>query len=358
MRTSAQHIVLVYADWQWLGGSRLMGRLFVTPARGKEVFSFEYDTQWLKDGLAQTLDPALQFYRGQQYLTPEIPNFGLFLDSSPDRWGRTLMKRREAIEARAAGRPEKVLRESDFLLGVYDLHRMGGLRFRTEADGPFRDDNAAYATPPYASLRELENASRSLEKEGAERQKDYREWLRLLIAPGGSLGGARPKAGVVDPEGSLWIAKFPALRDDYDVGAWEYVVHRLARESGIDSSEAHLEKFGSPYHTFLTKRFDRTPTGERIHFASAMTLLGKTDGEGAEGASYLDLAEILQRQGARARDDQEQLWRRIVFSVCVSNTDDHLRNHGFILDPEGWLLSPAYDMNPVPYAEGLVLNIS
>jgi serine/threonine-protein kinase HipA len=293
--------------------------------------------------------------RGPQYVADGRENFGVFLDSAPDRWGRVLMQRREALLAREGKRAERRLTELDYLLGVYDGHRMGGLRYRIDK-GAFLDDNAELASPPLTSLRDLEHASLELEREGADRDPRYGAWLRMLIAPGRSLGGARPKASVVDPKGHLWLAKFPSVGDQDDVGGWEGVVHALASRAGVDTAEAKHQKFGSRHHTFLTKRFDRTEGGGRIHFASAMTLLARRDGQ--EGASYLDLAELLGRQGTKPARDLEQLWRRIVFFVCVSNVDDHLRNHGFLLSRDGWSLAPAYDMNPNPQGEGLVLNIS
>ena len=359
MRANLQRCLEVWADWAELGGPLFLGTLCATPARSKEIFSFEYDRDWLRNGPAQTLDPALAFYQGPQYAADGKENFGLFLDSSPDRWGRRLMQRREAQTAREEKREPRPLRESDYLLGVYDGHRMGGLRFRTTPDGPFLDDNTALASPPWTSLRELENASLQLECDDSEKDPHYSAWLRLLIAPGGSLGGARPKAGVVDPQGHLWIAKFPSPTDETDVGAWECVVHRLALAAGVTVAPGRAQRFSSRHHTFLAKRFDRTSGGRRHHFASAMTLLGRSDGDdAASGASYLEIAEFLMQHGAQAKEDLAQLWRRIAFSICVSNVDDHLRNHGFLLRPEGWTLSPAYDMNPVATADGLKLNIS
>ncbi len=181
----------------------------------------------------------------------------------------------------------------------------------------------------------------------------------MLIAPGGSLGGARPKASVTDERGWLWIAKFPSRGDSEDVGAWEAVVHALAGRAGVVIPEVQVLRFGSMHHTFLSRRFDRANAGERLHFASAMTLLERSDGDdGDAGVSYLELADLLIRLGAHPSSDLEQLWRRIAFSVCVSNTDDHLRNHGFMLTQAGWALAPAYDLNPDPYGDGLKLNIS
>lgn len=348
----------VLADWAELGGPRLMGALRVQVVRGKEVLSFEFATEWLKSGAARVLDPSLRLVAGRQYPPAGFSNFGAFADASPDRWGRVLLQRREAQRAKEGGRKPRTLAESDFLLGVFDGHRLGALRFR-EPGGPFLDDDVAFASPPWTSLRELERASRALERDDAEADPSYAKWLRLLVAPGRSLGGARPKASVVDDAGKLWIAKFPSERDTRDVGAWEAVAHRLAHRAGIEVPESRLEQFGRRHRTFLSRRFDRTDQGARRHFASAMTLLQRRDGE--EGASYLELVSEIIRQGREVNASLEQLWRRVAFSVCSSNADDHLRNHGFLLQGDargGWRLAPAYDLNPVPGATGLSLNIT
>lgn len=248
--------------------------------------------------------------------------------------------------------------ESDYLLGVFDRYRMGGLRFKLATDGPFLDNNDAMAAPPMAALRTLEEASLQLENENAVDSPQFAEWLSLLMSPGSSLGGARPKASVVDPKGELWIAKFPSRKDDRDIGAWEMVVNKLAVQSGLRVAEGKAHRFTQDHHTFLTKRFDRRGE-DRIHFASAMTLLGYNDGADAmTGVSYLHIAEFIMRHGATPDADLEELWRRIVFNICVSNSDDHLRNHGFLLTPRGWVLSPAFDVNPIPLSRGLSLNIS
>ncbi len=358
MNKTQQHIE-VHAHWIGLSQPTLVGVLHATPSRGKEMFSFEYNHEWLKHNQAHALDPSLQLFQGPQYAPQGQENFGIFLDSSPDRWGRFLMNRREAQLARFDGRKEKKLLESDYLLGVYDEHRMGALRFRTDPQGPFLDNNKAYASPPWASLRELEHASLELEKENAEKNPSYSKWLQMLIAPGGSLGGARPKASVVDKKKHLWIAKFPSGNDEYDIGAWEMIVYNLAERAKLNIPKAMLQKFNNRHHTFISKRFDRTNNDERIHFASAMTLLKHSDGDDASnGASYLELAEFIMQQGAQPEQDLAQLWRRIVFFICVSNVDDHLRNHGFILQNNGWVLSPAFDINPVASGNGLKLNIS
>lgn len=359
MNKPIQRDIEVHAHWVGLLKPTLIGVLHVTPSRGKEIFSFEYSKEWLMRPQMQALDPSLQLFQGTHYAPNTQENFGVFLDSSPDRWGRFLMKRREAQLAREENREERKLFESDFLLGVYDEHRMGALRFRTDPQGPFLDNNINRASPPWTSLRELEHASLELEKNDAERNPSYSKWLQMLISPGGSLGGARPKASVLDEHKHLWIAKFPSGNDEDDIGAWEMVIYKLARRAQIIIADSKIEKFSKQHHTFISKRFDRTSSGERIHFSSAMTLLQHTDGDDAStGASYLELAEFIIRQGTHVTEDLEQLWRRIVFSICVSNVDDHLRNHGFILEQNGWRLSPAFDMNPVASGEGLKLNIS
>lgn len=267
------------------------------------------------------------------------------------------MQRREAAIAKQEDRAAKKLLESDFLLGVNDGYRMGALRFKLDDNGTFLNNNKEMAAPPWASLRELEQSSLKFEEDNTD-DPEYLKWITMLIAPGSSLGGARPKASVMDAQNNLWIAKFPSRNDDKDVAAWEMVTNQLAITAGLNVAEGKLLRFNNKYHTCLTKRFDRKTTGERIHFASAMTLLGHTDGEDSAGASYLELMEFISRHGAAVEKDLEELWRRIVFSICVKNTDDHLRNHGFLLTEKGWLLSPAYDINPNEYGKGLTLNIT
>lgn len=350
--------IYVYADWNTLNGPKLLGILNVSITRGKEVFYFEYDKDWLQSSSAQLLDPDLRFYTGPQFLSEGKSNFGLFLDSSPDRWGRLLMKRREAANARKDERSVNILYESDYLLGVFDGHRMGALRFKLDPEGEFLDNDKIHASPPWTKLRDLEYASSIIEDEGDFEDPEYLKCLRFLMVPGSSLGGARPKSSVVDPGNELWIAKFPSKMDQIDVGAWEMLVHELARRSDIRVPESRIEVFSGKFHTFLSKRFDRA-IGNRIHFASALTMLGYSDGTGfSEGASYLEIAEFLIQFGANVHENLEELWKRIVFNICVSNTDDHLRNHGFILTKKGWILSPAFDMNPENKASGLSINIS
>jgi serine/threonine-protein kinase HipA len=336
----------------------MMGALNATIIRGKEIFAFEYNAGFLESDAVFEIDPNLRLYKGPQYLREDERNFGIFLDSSPDRWGRALMDRREAMKARAEERSPRRLRESDYLLGVFDESRMGALRFKTDEEGPFLDHDTRHPTPPMTSLRELEHAVFELEQGVSMDDDEYLKRLSLLIAPGSSLGGARPKASVKSEKNHLWIAKFPSKNDETDIGAWEYLVQRLALRCNIDMAESRAEKYFSDQTTFVTKRFDRDDKGRRKHFFSAMTLLGYQDGADAQsGVSYLELLELILSRGSNVEYDLEQLWRRIVFSICISNTDDHLRNHGFLLKKHGLVLSPAYDINPNPKGYGLNLNI-
>lgn len=350
--------IVVYSHPSALQEPVLMGSLTATIVRGKEIFAFEYSSEFLESDSVFEIDPNLKLYKGAQYINEDERNFGIFLDSSPDRWGRVLMDRREAMKAQTEDRSRRRLMESDYLLGVHDKSRMGALRFKTDEEGPFLDNDPVYSTPPMTSLRELEHATFEFEQESSKDDKEYLKRLSLLIAPGSSLGGARPKASVMSDSGHLWIAKFPSKNDEVDIGAWEFLVYKLALKCGIKMAESKTETFYSDQTTFLTKRFDRDESGGRNHFFSAMTLLGYTDGADAGmGVSYLELLELLITRGSNVEDDTEQLWRRIVFNILVSNTDDHLRNHGFLLEKNGITLSPAYDINPNPKGYGLNLNI-
>lgn len=350
-----ERVIYVYENWS-AETPILMGKLYVSYVRGKEQFAFAYDNTWLTSESANFhLDPDLLLYNGRQYAPMDKVLFGVFADSCPDRWGRILMKRRETLQARKENRKPNVLGESDYLLGVFDETRMGALRFKTEESGMFLSADKELATPPWTTLRTLEAASLGFEMDESGLEE---KWLKQLLAPGSSLGGARPKATVQDEKGDLWIAKFPSKHDEVNSGAWEKVVHDLAKMCGLDVPDAKLETFSKSGSTFLVKRFDREGK-KRIHFASAMTLLGKTDGaSGSDGASYMDLVSFIRQNGAAPEHDLKELWKRIVFSMAVSNTDDHLRNHGFILTKNGWKLSPMYDVNPVPYGHNLSLNVS
>ena len=335
--------------------SELLGHLYIDVIRGSENSSFEYSDEWLKTHMkSHTLDPELGFFPGRQYST-EKNLFGVFSDASPDRWGRLLMERKERIQASQEGRKPRKLHLGDYLLGVYDETRMGGLRFKTSPEGEYLSNDEDMSVPPWTSLRSLEEASREFEK---DENTLTTKWLDQLIKPGSSLGGARPKATVIDNNGNLWIAKFPSKNDDQDIGTWEKIAQDLAELCDLDVKETKLEKFSKLGSTFLIKRFDREGS-KRVHFASSMTLLNKTDGASAsDGTSYLDIAAIIRAYGADPKKDLVELWKRIVFSMTITNTDDHLRNHAFIYTSKGWKLSPIYDVNPVPYGDELALNVN
>ncbi len=346
--------IYVYAHWQGMSEPKIIGVLAAHYAKGKKAFSFEYDKNWIKSEQQLLLDPDIQFYSGPQYPNNK-ENFGVFLDSMPDTWGRTLMKRRAAQDARRQDKKAPTLYEIDYLLGVYDQSRMGALRFKTDPNGPFLDNSESNPTPPWSSVRELQEAAKNFENDTDN--DEVRKWLAVLMAPGSSLGGARPKANILDKHENLWIAKFPSKNDTIDKGAWEFLAYRLAIHCGIEMAPSRIEKIVGNHHTFFTQRFDREE-GERIHFSSAMTMTGNNEDTIRDSpASYLDIAEFIQNYGANIDETLEQLWRRIVFNIAVSNTDDHLRNHGFTLTPKGWVLSPAYDINPSIDKDGLALNI-
>jgi serine/threonine-protein kinase HipA len=346
--------ILVYAHWFKMEEPKCIGILSAQQAKGKKAFSFEYDPAWIRSKEQMLLDPDITWYTGPQYPNGK-ENFGVFMDSMPDTWGRRLMRRRASQKAKEEGKPTPTLYDIDFLLGVADESRMGALRFKLDANGPFLDNNLLNPTPPMTSIRELQYAAEILESD--EDSDAVKKWLAILIAPGSSLGGARPKSNIKDENGELWIAKFPSKSDTYDKAAWEYLAYQLAIKAGIQMAESRIERISGRYHTFFTRRFDRH-NGERIHFASAMTMTGNNEDTIKENpVGYLDIAEFIQFNGAQNTIDLGQLWRRIVFNIAISNTDDHLRNHGFILTNDGWILSPAYDINPSIEKDGLALNI-
>ena len=343
--------VVVHLDSYELGPARAIGSLRLTGTRGRSAVSFTYGDAWLDRRDRFSVDPSLQLVGGTQYVVDGgLP--GAFADAAPDRWGRTLLERRETIMARREARRPRTLDEWDFLLGVNDRVRMGALRL-ADGDGEFLDAGPL-AVPPITRLRELESAARGVEMHRAH-DDDAMNWLSLLIAPGSSLGGARPKANFVAEDGRLWIAKFPSQADRHDVGAWEYILARLALRAGITMPDIHLLDLGGEYRTFAAQRFDRAGDA-RLLYVSGMTLVGTRDG-GA--SSYLDLALAIADHGAHDTIDAdlEQLFRRLVFNVVMSNRDDHLRNHGFLRTSDGWRLAPAFDLNPAPEKADHVLAI-
>lgn len=355
MKKNVEKVILVYADWFLFDTARLIGRLFVASLRGKIIYSFEYESEWIKSGIS--IDPELPLFSGIHYSSSNNL-FGIFKDSSPDRWGQLLMKRREVLLAKMEKTTPRSLYGIDFLMGVHDSHRMGALRFKETEDGEYLSNDHRLAAPPLTSLRDLEYAVDQYEKNVDELDEASLKWINQLIAPGSSLGGARPKADIIDTNGKQWIAKFPSLIDDMDVAAWEMLIHDLALQAKINVPNTRIKKFASPHHTYLSQRFDRTDDHKRIHYASAMTLLHRTDGDDADsGVSYLDIVALIKSLCEDVTANLEELFRRVLFSVCVSNTDDHLRNHGFLYTESGWILSPAFDINANETGTGLKLNI-
>ena len=337
----------VYADFDWLKGVELVGELGYESLRGSDSYSFKFADSWIKKYNAITLSEDLNNYPGIQYTQPNKDIFGSFADALPDRWGRTLLLRREQILAQEESRPVRRLSSFDFLTGIDDLSRMGGFRFKETLDGEFINADNSLRIPPLTDLRELIAASKEIEKSEDANTLPEKRWIAQLVQPGSSLGGARPKANVVDTDRSIYVAKFPSLKDDYDAGLWEHFCHILAKNAGINAAETKVLEINDKHHTLLSRRFDRTNEGKRIHFASAMTLLGLNDGDNATtGHGYIDIVDFIISGCTDVDVNLRELFRRVAFNICVGNSDDHFRNHGFLLTAKGWTLSPAYDMNP------------
>jgi serine/threonine-protein kinase HipA len=328
--------VLAFVDLE--GAPHLVGRLWARTRGNNESASFEYDKLWLENPVRFSLEPALQLGLGPYHTANDVPMFGALGDSAPDRWGRALMRRMERRRADRENRAPHTLFELDYLLLVDDETRAGALRFKAQENGPFLREYAGDRVPPLVALPKLLAATERVIDED-ETDED----LRLLIAPGSSLGGARPKASVREKNGQLAIAKFPRKDDDISTVLWEAAALNLAAKAGIDVADGRVEKVGKK-PVFIVQRFDRAGA-QRIPFLSAMSMLAAKDNE---TRSYMEIADSLRRYGAAPKEDLEALWRRIVFNILISNTDDHLRNHGFLYaGANGWRLSPAYDLNPV-----------
>ena len=337
----------VYADFDWLKEVELIGELGYESLRGADSYSFTFNNEWLRLHSNLFLSDDLNNYPGQQYTQPGKDIFGCFSDALPDRWGRTLLLRREQLVAAEEKRPILRLSSFDFLTGIDDFSRMGGFRFKEDLDGEFINVSESLKIPPLTDIRELIAASAEIEKCEENNMLPDRKWIAQLVQPGTSLGGARPKANVIDTDKTLYVAKFPSRKDDYDAGLWEHFSHLLATKAGINAATTKVLTTGEKYHTLLSQRFDRTQEGKRIHFASAMTLLGLSDGDNATtGHGYLDIVDFIIQSCTDVERNLQELYRRVAFNICIGNSDDHFRNHGFLLTAKGWTLSPAYDMNP------------
>lgn len=348
----------VYADFDWFDNPELVGELSHDSVRGTDTYSFSYNKNWLAEHGDVFLSDDLQNFSGMQYTQPGKEVFACFSDALPDRWGRTLLTRREQIAANDEKRPVRRLTSFDYLMGIDDASRMGGFRFAETPGGKFINTEPSLRVPPLTSIRELMQAAREIEASEEKHLLPQKKWLLQLLHPGTSLGGARPKATVVDENGALTVAKFPSRKDDYDVALWEHFCHVMACRCGINVAETRVIP-GEEYHILLSKRFDRK--GEkRIHFASALTMLGLTDGDNATtGYGYTDIADFIIQHGADVQANLEELYRRVAFNIIVGNSDDHFRNHGFLLTRKGWVLSPAYDINPtLSEHQSLLINCS
>lgn len=331
----------VYIDLQ--GTSHHVGRLYTHIRNGRERATLEYTDSWREHDEAFPLAPALSVDHGQHHTRGDREIFAPLTDSAPDRWGRRLIARRARREAREEARKPRTLYEIDYLLEVSDLTRQGALRFAREEGGPFLADRGEEQVPPMVELPHLLRAT-----ERVLADEDTLEDLQLLLAPGSSLGGARPKASVRGRDGSLRIAKFPARADDWNVVRWEAVALTLARDAGLPTPTWDLHTIDDD-PVLVLERFDRC--GEiRRPYLSAMSMLDTVD---HDTRSYAEIADAIRRHGSSPDEDLQALWRRLVFNILISSTDDHLRNHGFLYDgPAGWSLAPVFDVNPIPLEAG------
>lgn len=347
----------VYVDLDWLDTPAIVGELSFDSVRGNETYSFSYDKEWLANHGDVFLSEDLQNFPGIQYTRPGRDIFACFSDALPDRWGRTLLNRRAQIAANDEKRPVKRLSSFDYLMGIDDASRMGGFRFSRSRGGEFINIDPSLRVPPLTSVRELMHAAHEIEESEEKQQLPSKKWLLQLLHPGTSLGGARPKATVIDETGKLTVAKFPSRKDDYDVAIWEHFCHVMGKKAGLNVAETRIIN-GENHHILLSKRFDRNGEGKRIHFASALTLLGLEDGDNASsGFGYPDIVDFILQHGSSVEANLEELYRRVAFYIIVGNSDDHFRKHGFLLTQKGWSLSPAYDINPtLSESQSLLIN--
>ena len=316
----------IYADFDWLDEPVKVGELGYESLRGSDSYSFKYDNNWLRQHGGLFLSADINNYPGQQYTQPGRDIFGCFSDALPDRWGRLLLNRREQILATEEKRPLRKLSSFDYLMGIDDYSRMGGFRFKAKEDDGFINCEKSLRIPPLTDIRALVAASMEIEKSEEQNQLPEKKWLLQLVHPGTSLGGARPKASVIDEAGHLCVAKFPSRNDDYDVGLWEHHSHLLAKEAGVTAADTSVMETGKKYHALLSRRFDRTAEGRRRHFASAMTLLGLTDGCDAKtGNGYLDIVDFILQSCCDVEENLRQLYRRVAFNIAIGNSDDHFR---------------------------------
>ncbi len=346
--------IQVFLDSPSAKASLNAGALHIEHVKGHEIFTFQFSEEALGHPHINLLFPNVVIGKGHFHLSNDENTalYKLLTDSMPDRWGKVLLKKKRLKDAKESGNHKHMpdLNDADYLLQLSDQTRMGAFRFYNSETEVYLGPNDQ-AIPPITRVQELQEICRKVEDDD-----EVGSWLEQLIAPGTSLGGARPKANMINEKGVLCIAKFPSKNDEIDIGLWEFITNQLANQCKINVPDCDINKFNSEYTTLLCERFDRISQDERIHFVSAMALTQHNDGD--EEASYLDIAEVIKQHGQDATANLHELWRRIVFNIAVSNGDDHLRNHGMLLQPEGWVLTPAYDVNPGSGKSGyLKLNI-
>ena len=339
--------IIVFADFDFLPAPQEIGTLGYDHVRDKDHFVFEYSRQWLKQNGGILLSGDLMNVPSPQYPRGNDGVFGFVKDSFPDRWGRLLLDRRERLVAQSEGRAKRMLTNYDYLIGIEDFLRMGGIRYKEENGSDYINAGDKYLVPPFESLSALCNACHEIELAEQRNELPQQRWLDQLIDPGSSLGGARPKANVIDSDGKLFIAKFPSKNDLENTELIEHFSHRLAAAAGINVAKTRTIKMSKDQDLLLSERFDRAAEGRRIHFASAMSLLGFDDGAGSSsGNGYLDIVDFILQACINVGQNLRELYRRVAFNIMFGNTDDHFRNHGFLLTKKGWTLSPAYDINP------------
>jgi len=339
--------IKVYADFDFLEQKEQVGELSYERVRGGDHFAFQFSREWLKHHGDIVLSGDMMNVQGWQHPRQGSGVFGFVSDSFPDRWGRLLLDRRERMMAQAEQRPARALSNYDYLVGIEDFTRMGGLRYSIGDGLSFINAEDKYSVPPMENLRALCNACQEIETAEQCNVLPEQRWLDQLVNPGSSLGGARPKANVMDNDGTLYVAKFPSKNDLDDTELIEHFSHVMARAVGINAAVTRVIPITKGKHILLSERFDRTHEGKRRHFASAMSLLGLEDGSGANtGNGYLDIVDFIVRDCTEVQKNLRELYRRVAFNILFGNTDDHFRNHGFILTPKGWTLAPAYDINP------------
>jgi serine/threonine-protein kinase HipA len=330
---------LIYVSIELQGENHLVGKLWSHTYKGHESASFQYEDNWLRNINKFALEPQLLLTEGSFHTNPGKSIFGSIGDSAPDRWGRVLMRRANFLKSQKDKITPRSMSEIDYLLGVNDESRIGALRFSTEPNGPYLSSTNTRSIPPLIELPKLLSASDNFTK-----NEEDEDDLKLLLAPGSSLGGARPKASIKDNNKKLAIAKFPRHDDEYSVTLWEALALSIAKLAEIPTPNWRIENITNK-PVLIIKRFDRNKLG-RVPFISAMSMLGANDNE---HHSYLEIVDAIRQFGANPTNDITNLWKRIVFNILISNTDDHLRNHGFLFkSTEGWSLSPMYDVNPTP----------